>query len=222
MKNNKIMRCASALLAVALLSTCAISGTFAKYVTSTTGGDNARVAYWGFDQAATTTIDLFDESYGSTVKSSGEVDGFKNVIAPGTQKTATFAFGYTNYTDDKITAPEVTYNFTVNPEITGSYEKLDANESFKWTLQKDNEAPTKYNTVADLLAAIKKLSGDASGTKQYNYGELPESFTSSDEVYTIGWEWAFGSNDEADTALGNANALENLTFKITITAEQVD
>ena len=222
MKNNKIMRCASALLAVALLSTCAISGTFAKYVTSTTGGDNARVAYWGFDQAATTTIDLFDDSYSSTVKSSGEVDGFKNVIAPGTQKTATFAFGYANYKTDKITAPEVAYKFTVKPEITGSYNELDENESFKWTLKKGSGEVVKYKTVAELLAAIKKLSGDDSGTKEYKCGELPESFTSADEVYTIGWEWTFGSNDEADTALGNANDLANLTFKITITAEQID
>ena len=44
MKKNKMMRIASALLVAVILTTCAISGTFAKYVTSTPGSDSARVA----------------------------------------------------------------------------------------------------------------------------------------------------------------------------------
>lgn len=229
MKKNKAMRLASALLVLTLLTTCAISGTFAKYVTSTEGTDNARVAYWGFDQGATTTIDLFNEAYTNTstdpsVKSSGEVDGFKNVIAPGTSKTATFAFGYTNYKGNKINAPEVAYTFTVKPTITGSYTALDANENFKWTLQKGDEAIAKYDTVAELLAAIKLLSGDGSGSKTYQPGELPVAFTSADEVYTIGWTWDFNgaAGDGKDTAMGNSQALDNVTFTIAISATQVD
>lgn len=221
MKKNKAMRLASALLVLTLLTTCAISGTFAKYTTSTTGTDNARVAYWGFDQAANTTIDLFDDEY-QNVKSSGAVDGFTNVIAPGTEKSTTFAFGYTNYKSDKISAPEVAYTFTVKPTVTGDYDELDANPSFKWTLKKGDAAATEYGTVADLLAAIKALSGDASGTKTYNPGQLPTDFTAADEVYTIGWVWAFEGNDTADTAMGNSQTLENVTFSITITATQVD
>ena len=222
MKKNKAMRLASALLVLTLLTTCVISSTFAKYTTSTTGTDKARVAYWGFDQDANTTIDLFDDVY-TNVKSSGDVDGFTNVIAPGTTKTTTFAFGYTNYKTDKIGAPEVAYTFTVNPTITGDYDSLDANSSFKWTLQKPGDADaTKYNTVAELLNAIKALSGDSSGSKTYNPGELPAAFTAADQVYTIGWEWAFEGNDAGDTEMGNSQTLENVTFAITITATQVD
>ena len=44
MKKNKMMRIASVLLVAVILTTCAISGTFAKYVTSGNGSDNARVA----------------------------------------------------------------------------------------------------------------------------------------------------------------------------------
>lgn len=224
MKKNKIMRLASALLVLTMLTTCVITGTFAKYTTSTTGTDKARVAYWGFDQDAATAIDLFDGEY-TNVKTSGEVDGFSNVVAPGTSNTSTFAFGYTNYKTDTISAPEVAYTFTVNPTITGDYTSLDSNTNFKWTLQKGNETAAEYNTVAELLAAIKALSGDASGSKQYAAGNLPTAFTSADEVYTIGWNWAFSTNaagDAADTAMGNAQALDNVTFAITITATQVD
>lgn len=47
MKKNKAMRLASILLVVTLLTTCAISGTFAKYVTTDSATDTARVAKWG-------------------------------------------------------------------------------------------------------------------------------------------------------------------------------
>ena len=127
------MRLASALLVLTLLTTCAISSTFAKYVTKAEGSDKARVAYWGFDQPAETTIDLFDGEY-TNVKASGEVDGFSNVIAPGTSKSTTFAFGYTNYKTNEITAPEVAYTFTVTPDIKGDHDELDNNANFKWTL----------------------------------------------------------------------------------------
>ena len=221
MKKTKFMRAALLLLVLTLITSCFVGGTFAKYTTSTTGNDSARVAYWGFNQNASTTIDLFDGVY-TNVKASGKVDGFSNVIAPGTEKTSTFAFGYTNYKTDKITAPEVAYTFTVNPTITGDYDSLDANGSFKWTLAKGDAAATEYDTVTDLLGAIKALSGDSTGTKIYNPGELPAAFTAADEVYTIGWKWAFDGNDTADTALGNSQTLENVTFSITITATQVD
>ena len=222
MKKTKFMRAALLLLVLTLITSCFVGGTFAKYTTSTTGSDSARVAYWGFGQGASTNIDLFDGVY-NNVKASGEVDGFSKVIAPGTEKTSTFAFGYTNYKTNKITAPEVAYTFTVNPTITGDYDELDANTSFKWTLKKPSDTTAaEYNTVAELIAAIKALSGDDSGTKTYNPSELPAAFTSAGETYTIGWKWAFEGNDARDTALGNSQALENVTFSITITATQVD
>ena len=47
MKKNKFMRLASVMLMLCLITTCAISGTFAKYTTSATATDTARVAKWG-------------------------------------------------------------------------------------------------------------------------------------------------------------------------------
>jgi hypothetical protein len=47
MKKNKMMRIASILMVATLITTCAISGTFAKYVTKAEGADQARVAKWG-------------------------------------------------------------------------------------------------------------------------------------------------------------------------------
>ena len=47
MKKNRMMRLASVLLVLTLLSTSVISGTFAKYVTSDQASDTARVAKFG-------------------------------------------------------------------------------------------------------------------------------------------------------------------------------
>lgn len=227
MKKTKFMRAALLLLVLTLITSCFVGGTFAKYTTSANGSDTARVAYWGFDQEAYTAFDLFDGEY-DHVKASGEVESFSNVIAPGTKKSTTFAFSYDKYKGDKIVAPEVAYTFTVNPTITGDYDELDENANFKWTLAKGNAVATEYDKVTDLLADIKALSGDSSGTKTYQPGQLPDAFIdfpNFQEVYHIGWKWEFSTNedaDAADTAMGNSHTLENVTFAITVTATQID
>ena len=47
MRKNKMMRLASSLLVAVLITTSAISGTFAKYTTQDSASDSARVAKWG-------------------------------------------------------------------------------------------------------------------------------------------------------------------------------
>ena len=250
MKNNKIMRCASALLVVALLSTCAISGTFAKYVTSTTGGDNARVAYWGFDQPSTIELDLFDAEYDGTVKSQNG----DNVVAPGASKSTAVAFHYKDNTGKNITAPEVDYKFTVDVETYGSTIDLDSNKSFKWTLERYEGLVEEYNTLDELVNAVERLSGAASGTTSYEAGTLPSEFNHNDDnSIKIGWKWDYNpigeltgeeiydttsdtyievreelttdqvaNRNQNDTVMGLAETLDNVNIKITITAEQVD
>ena len=227
MKKNKVMRLASSLLVAALLTTSAVSGTFAKYVTSTNGTDTARVAYWGFDQDAMINLDLFDTSY--THIKSGNND---NVVAPGQSKDTTFQFGYTNYTTDTVTAPEVDYTFKVDVVATGSYSKLDANSDFTWSLKKTKGGSETvigtYQTVALLEAAIENLSGNMSGTQTYEAGNLPDNFTAADETYTVGWSWTYvdgttsSTQDATDTAMGNAETLDDVELTITVTATQID
>lgn len=225
MKKNKAMRMASALLVLTLLTTCVISSTFAKYTTSAEGSDSARVAKWGFEAEDDSVVldDLFAKVYtsanGDTVKSANA----DKVIAPGTENAVDFSFAY-NTTSNTIAAPEVAYTFTVAVDTDGSdTAKLDADESFKWTLDGN-----KYNKLEELVAAIKALSGDPSGSKVYAPGEVPAAFYGAAAAvngaaqHTIGWEWAFEGQDVKDTELGNMDALENVSIKITVTATQVD
>ena len=122
MKTNKMMRLASVLLVAVLLSTCAISGTFAKYVTEGSANDSARVAEFGVIISA--SGQLFGDTYkavgegnsivawsnasAGTVNSGAEND---RVVAPGTINNDGLVFGIEG-------SPEV--KVAVNFTVTGS------------------------------------------------------------------------------------------------------
>ena len=214
MRKNKMMRAASGLLVAVLLSTCAISGTFAKYTTSVSSSDKARVATWGFTQTSIDFADLFKTAYDQNVQ------GNADVIAPGTTNSATFTFKY----DGQETAPEVAYTFKVDTAGSAIADDIKNNPNIVWSL--DGGAEGNWET---LLANIKKLSGNDSGTQTYQPGELPTGFTANDDVHTITWKWKFETEepgkdvqDVKDTAMGNKAKLDEVTLKITVTATQID
>ena len=200
MRKNKMMRLASALLVAVLLSTCAISGTFAKYVSEATATDTARVAKWGWG-GTTIALDLFDDTYGDTVDSA---DG-ANVIAPGTKKTASLV-----WTPDANFAPEVDYTLSFAVAATTNIP-AEIEAELDWVLKIDG-TETTYTTFTALEAALE--------AKTY----AGEAATAAPTVnIEIGWVWAFnGGDDVADTNLGNAGTLPSLTIAITMTATQVD
>lgn len=91
MKKNFMMRAASALLVAVLLSTCTISGTFAKYTTEDSASDTAQVAKWGVELQV--DGDLYAENYakdsnlarvGATDATVSTKNSGKNLVAPGT------------------------------------------------------------------------------------------------------------------------------------------
>ena len=100
MKKNKFMRLASILLVACLMSTCCISGTFAKYTTQDSASDSARVAKWGVELQA--VGNLFGDSYIETlvkddntsvaVRAADYASNASDVVAPGTSNTEGFKF----------------------------------------------------------------------------------------------------------------------------------
>lgn len=210
MTKNKMMRIASVLLVAVLLSTCAISGTFAKYVTEAQSQDSARVAYWGFKDTTFTIEDLFSTSYAGE---DGKVLGTADVIAPGTTNFVTFSFQPQN-----ATAPEVAYKITVDTEGSQCADDIVANTNIQWKLD-DGE----WGTFADLLTAIEALSREtvAAGTFDASWGAT--------STHTISWQWLINESSDVndaqnikDTALGNKTDLDWVTIVINIRAEQID
>lgn len=229
MRKNKMMRTASGLLVATLLTTSIISGTFAKYTTTTSGTDTARVAVWGFEKDAIDTLDLFDNTYDNSVNAN---DG-DNVIAPGTTKTATFSI--INAKDIK---PEVKYNFTVSVADSKIADSIKNNPNIVWKLDDGT-----FGTWDALMSSILSLSGTTttyeagkteSVTKEYNANTVPQEFATG-KTHTITWKWIFDekatnkeestvNNDTNDTTMGNVAVTTDTeaTIKISVTATQVD
>lgn len=87
-KKNRTLRAAVLMLALVLITSCFVGGTFAKYVTSGEAGDNARVAKWGVSITAHDTGDVFAKEYDAIAGQDNTViaGGEYKVIAPGTKK----------------------------------------------------------------------------------------------------------------------------------------
>lgn len=109
MRKNKMMRTAAVLGVATMLTASVLSGTFAKYTTTATGGDSARVAKWGITMG-NNGKSTFSDTYtgpgsGNTVVASDN----KDVVAPGTHGSATY----------KVSgAPETAYEITFKGEAT--------------------------------------------------------------------------------------------------------
>ena len=200
MKKNKMMRIASVLLVAVLMSTCAISGTFAKYVSTSTGSDTARVAKWDFTIGGTDittsntfTFDLFTTAYDEeNVDKDG--NGSEVVIAPGTTGSASVTL-------------------TNNSEVNANYAvDFSANEN-DVPLQWSKDGTAWVNSITDLNIANTAITMNG-GTA----------------TITIHWKWAFESDavvgeDQSnlkDTNLGTADTLAEVSFSATVTATQVN
>ncbi len=219
MKKNKMMRLASFLLVAVLLSTCAISGTFAKYVTSADASDAARVAKWG----VTVTADAegtFAKEYASDTAdyAAATVISSEKVVAPGTSGVlANVAVTGT---------PEVAVRVSYTATLDLGDNWVDANGAYYCPLEITVNGTTYKGTdsqYTDVNAfetavnnAINGFTQDFAANKAINYNADT----------SITWKWAFEGNDDVkDTALGDAAAAgkaATIDLKMTVTATQID
>lgn len=198
MKKNIALRLASGLMLSCLLSTCVISGTFAKYVSTYDGSDSARVAKWTFGNMTELAVDMFDGKYTNT---DGDitVQAGTNVVAPGTSKEVTI-----QVLPAAAEAPEVAYNFNIDVS-TSAETSADLLAKLVWKL--DGVKVGTNGTFAELQTAINDLDGD------YEAGVLPD-----DTSFTVAWEWPAEVDNAGDTALGSAGTAKlEVVFSVTAT-----
>lgn len=205
MKKNRMMRLASTLLILTLLTTSAVSGTFAKYTTTASAKDTVRVAAWGFGDSEI-TLDLFDAAYNDTVVASNS----DNLIAPGTKKETKIILSYEG-TNGK-TAPEVDYIVDLKVDTANTFisDAIKNNPNIKWGFN-----GVAYDKWDDMIAAINAY-------EEYVQANALPTIHSG---VTIDWEWVFETSDaqnEADTDMGDAATLATCQLGIIITATQVD
>lgn len=172
---NKFARILSALLVLTMISTCAISGTFAKYTTGAEGEDAARVAKWGI--VLTMDGDLFADKYAtdddeaemeySVVSSNGD-----RLVAPGTSGDA--------FRATVKGTPEVATRYTLQIPAGWADVKLPAGEYTDYTmLTKNNEGEYGYNSTFTLPADYSPIKWDIAVTKGNRTIKLSEVAASS-------------------------------------------
>ena len=159
MKKNVMMRLACFLLVAVLISTSAISGTYAKYVTADEGSDTARVAKWGVVASVDGT--LFNDSYqdNKTTWTENE-EGLAITVQAATKDQKVVAPGTKN--DEGMTiilegAPEVdvevVFTFKANEEIyAGAGGYTDAEGAYEAVFYEDEEKYVGYG-VYDIVVS---------------------------------------------------------------------
>lgn len=232
MKKNKMMRLASALLILVLLTTSIIGGTFAKYATTDSSQDTARVAKWGV--VIEVSSDLFKSEYTgdttgyeakATVKTS---DADTKLVAPGTTGKGL------EITNTATSEPEVSYEMRIKLDNTPKMPSLKYTptggtqatyEPVKFNVYNDtdklnNAAPLTFEQLKDLFDGTKGIYKYDVNTGEYTVdtdldGDLTDETgtTAIRPDIKVEWVWTYEDAtdkalyDELDTILGDTAAV---------------
>lgn len=216
MKKNVMMRVASALLVAVLMTTCAISGTFAKYTTSATATDSARVAKWGVTVTASGE-EVFTEKYKDEAGDNGvQVVSTEDVVAPGTEGSlASIVIDGTPEVAVKVSyeATLTLTNWTVGGETYCPIVFTVNNTDYQITVG--------ITTPEELAAAVVNAINNYS--REYAAGT--DLSTKDADTLDVSWRWAYEGDNVKDTVLGDAADDGNgptIAFTVRTIVTQVD
>ena len=220
MKKGMFPRIAAVMLMLTLLSTCVISGTFAKYTTNGKTSASARVAKWGvFVQS---TSDIFSTEYATddeaaeSASIATSVKANSAVLAPGT----TGNLGAITVTGKPEVAVAITY--TADLTLTG-WEDSDGNVYCPIVF---NVNGTEYkidstNTTLALLESAVE-GAIAAYTARYAPGTDLSGVATSENAPKLTWTWAFDGNDDVkDTYLANSES-SSISLELNVTITQIN
>lgn len=132
-KRNTMMRLASVLLVLAFVSTCMLAGLLAKYNTSSTDGDSARVI--GFGQLTLTETGDFRDDGKMVVIPGANMKKQAEVTFSGSE-SATYIFVEVELSEDwTLNADNATFS-SIKDGVTMLQWKMD--ESWKYLLSENN------------------------------------------------------------------------------------
>lgn len=189
MKKNLWFKLGLFCTALVLVATCFISSAWAKYTSSTTLTDTARVAKFDVAMPGTAQFNLFDTKLTNIVKDGAGVNAVsdENVIAPGSHGEYTFVISNSG---------EVAVSFT--------FTVTDTNTSSIPLKFKVEGSTTEYTTFADAVAEAFSSAGTVIGA-----GEEDNSISKK-----IIWSWDY-DGDDTDFVAGTAEYTVNVTINAT-------
>lgn len=215
MKKNKALTAAISVLSLTMVSMCAIGGTFAKYTTTGSDSETAKVAKWGVNITAAADSAFADEKDDGVET---DVVTSSYIVAPGT---------YGTLVDIKVTGqPEVavTVSSVATFDLTGD-----------WTIDDDGLPGTDEVFYCPIVFEVNDV--EVTGTSEtdleakiiaaltYNATLNPNSSLATTYDRKLTWSWAYRVDDltdKKDTLLGNNEPEPGFTVSVTTTVTQVD
>lgn len=205
-KKNWTLRAAVLMLALVLITSCFVGGTFAKYVTSKSGTDSARVAKFGV--TVTANGDVFAKEYdtndqtvvGTIAKSVISTD---KVVAPGTTSNGDFVAATITGTPE--VAVRVSYKLDAATLQLENWKDVDGQFYcplvFKVKTSNGNTVISgmEFQTAEAMKAAL--VNTVAAYTKDYAPGT--DLSGKAADTLAISWEWPFETGTDADKPANN-------------------
>ena len=197
MKKNKAMRAASVLLVLTLVTSCFVSGTFAKYVTKAEGSQTARVAKFGVE------LTTFGEGfYANYLNAAGDNKGALEAIGNVT---------VTSSNGDKVVAPGTADSFQLF-QMTFKEASPEVAVEVKATLDDASgmsmiALPAKDGYTDYTVAAV-----GTTGEKVYD-----KTFNVAEAYHPIQWKLTFTPDSGPEATVeyndGSDHTLENVDLK---------
>lgn len=218
---NRTTRVAALLLALTLITSCFVGGTFAKYVREAEGYDVARAAKWGV--TIESEGNMFSNTYATDNQEvvgtiANSVVSTENVVAPGTSGSMS-----------RITlsgTPEVAVEVKYVADLSLTNWEIDGTFYCPLLILVGDTliAGYDYTSAADMETAVENAIEDC--TALYEAGT--DLSTAAVNVPSVFWMWVYednAENDVKDTALGDQAAAGNaatVELTITTTVTQID
>lgn len=238
-KKNWTMRAAVLMLALVLITSCFVGGTFAKYVTSKSGTDSARVAKFGV--TVTANGDVFAKEYATDDQTvvgtiARSVISTDKVVAPGTKSNG--AFVAATVTGAPEVAVRVSYKLDTATLQLENWKDADGKFYCPLVFKVKNNNVDGSNTVISGMEfqtaeAMKAALVNAVAAYTKDYAPGTDLSGKAAETLTISWEWPFETgtdadkpaNNEKDTFLGDeaaAGRAATVSLTLATTVTQID
>ena len=211
--NRMITKVLCILLALVLMSSSAVSYTFAEFATNSSVTDTARSTTWGVNVSV--TGNAFATKYTTSTTYSG-IDvsvaslSTADIVAPGTKGT---------FTGIRVTGtPETSAKITITPnlELTNWTASSAYYCPIKITVNGTTYSGLSYSSSAEFEAAVENAIKAANGT--YSPGTNLANVKNLSGDYT--WEWDFAASGSQTNAKDTAVAGKG-TIKLSVTCQVV-
>ena len=219
MKKQRFFMLGIITVLVAVLSLTFVSSTFAKYTTSGTAEDTARVAKWGVTISLTHDADskVVQDTLGGD-EAHISVSQTEKLLAPGT--TGKLVAAQITGTPEVAVKVDVEFTLTLTGwNITGGeYMPLVFTVVYP-TETKTYKIGTGSGEYADIDALVAQMTTDI----EENANEYPADTNLNEKFdFDLSWSWVFEGENAKDTELGNLSTAPTLSVSYTVKVEQID